>query len=175
MNQLTEFLTRNIGTWEGLRIYYDVLNKESKSGKPYVINTISTVTNPDLESPEVLKLIDDLEAVYGRPNPQAAFRISWTSLRENRIISEGSILSLVDRSLLTRDKGYMTPDFTFCKASFPKENQMILETTYNQHNFVEEFTLLNASENVRSRHTNQFDKNTKEFKRAGRYIEIKMD
>lgn len=170
MSNLTEFLTRNIGTWDSTRIYYEP--SKIKITKPYLIKTVTTVSNPELDSTEVITFLDNLAKVHGRPNVEAAFLITWVSLRDNRIASEGSILSLVDDNLLIRDKGYMTKDFTFCKASFPKENQVSLETTYNKHNFVEVMTLLDV--NTRSRSTNQYSVSG-EFERAGRYLEVRMD
>lgn len=150
MKPFREFMRRTAGNWKSNRRYIYLDNNK-------ISNLCSDLT------------VDFVE----ESNEDFQVNLSWkTSNEKNKLVSEGTMITVGNETELKRNVGYMTSDATVCSVNMIDNDCVVFNTEYNGMRFREEIRLV-ENDSIRLRQTLGF-RNEKELFLVGQYLENRV-
>lgn len=128
-----------------------------------------------LDSNKVSNLNSDLTVDFVEENEnEFQVNLSWkTSNEKNKLISEGTMITIGNETELKRNVGYMTEDPTVCSVNMIDDDCVVFNTEYDGMRFREEIRLV-ENDSIRLRQTLGF-RNDKDLFLVGQYLENRVE
>jgi hypothetical protein len=150
MTQFREFMRRSSGNWDSTRRYV-------YTEKNVISNLKSNLTVDFVKEDQDEFQVD----------------LSWETYNEKeKLVSEGSMITVGNETELKRNVGYMTDDATVCSVKMIDDDCVVFNTEYGGMRFREEIRLV-ENDSIRLRQTLGF-KNENDLFLVGQYLEKRV-